>query len=53
VPAGRRLLRPSVVSWLGLPYQATIAALVVTAVAGVGLLCLATGLRAASAAPGN
>ncbi|MFL6143525.1 MAG: phosphatidylglycerol lysyltransferase domain-containing protein [Labedaea sp.] len=45
LPPGRRLLRPSVASWLGLPYQATIAALVTTAVAGVGLLCLATGLR--------
>jgi lysyl-tRNA synthetase class 2 len=45
LPSGRHLLRPTLDRWLGLPYQATIAALVTTAVAGVGLLCLATGLR--------
>jgi lysyl-tRNA synthetase, class II len=44
-PTGRRLLRPSLARWLGLPFQAHIAALVTTAIAGVGLLCLATGLR--------
>lgn len=45
LPPERRRLRPSLAHWLGLPYQATIAALVITAVAGAGLLCLATGLR--------
>src|SRR5215470_17035963 len=46
LPSGRHVLRPRLDRWLGLPYHhATIAALVTTAVAGVGLLCLATGLR--------
>lgn len=45
LPKGRHRLLPTLDRWLGLPYQATIAALVTTAVAGVGLLCLATGLR--------
>jgi lysyl-tRNA synthetase, class II len=38
-------LRPPVADLLGLPYPAHIAALVIIAVAGVGLLSLATGLR--------
>jgi lysyl-tRNA synthetase, class II len=45
LPVGRRLLRPSLASWLGLPYGAHVAASVLTSVAGVGLLVLATGLR--------
>jgi lysyl-tRNA synthetase class 2 len=45
LPVGRRLLRPSLASWLGMPYEAHVAASVLTAVAGVGLLMLATGLR--------
>jgi lysyl-tRNA synthetase class 2 len=45
LPVGRRLFRPSLATWFGLPYQAHVGALVVTAVAGVGLLVLATGLR--------
>ena len=45
LPIGRRMFRPSLANWLGLPYQAHVAALVLTAVAGVGLLMLATGLR--------
>lgn len=45
LPVGRRLFRPSLATWFGLPYQAHVGALVVTAVAGVGLLMLATGLR--------
>ena len=39
------MFRPSLATWFGLPYQAHVGALVVTAVAGVGLLMLATGLR--------
>jgi lysyl-tRNA synthetase class 2 len=45
LPVGRRLFRPSIATWFGLPYQAHVGALVVTAVAGVGLVMLATGLR--------
>jgi lysyl-tRNA synthetase class 2 len=45
LPPGRRMFRPSLATWFGLPYQAHVGALVVTAVAGVGLLMLATGLR--------
>jgi lysyl-tRNA synthetase class 2 len=45
LPVGRRLFRPSLATWFGLPYQAHVGALVVTAVAGLGLLTLATGLR--------
>jgi lysyl-tRNA synthetase, class II len=45
LPFGRRMFRPSLATWFGLPYQAHVGALVVTAGAGVGLLMLATGLR--------
>jgi lysyl-tRNA synthetase class 2 len=45
LPVGRRMFRSSLANWLGLPYQAHVAALVLTAVAGAGLLMLATGLR--------
>jgi lysyl-tRNA synthetase, class II len=45
LPVGRRLFRPSLATWFGLPYQAHVGALVVVAVAGVGLLMLGTGLR--------
>jgi lysyl-tRNA synthetase class 2 len=45
LPFGRRVFRPSLATWFGVPYQAHVGALVVTAVAGVGLLMLATGLR--------
>jgi lysyl-tRNA synthetase, class II len=45
LPFGRRMLRPSLATWFGVPYQAHVGALMVTAVAGVGLLMLATGLR--------
>ena len=38
LPPGRRMFRPSLATWFGLPYQAHVGALVVTAVAGVGLL---------------
>jgi lysyl-tRNA synthetase class 2 len=45
LPVGRRVFRPSLATWFGLPYQAHVGALVVTAVAGVAMLMLATGLR--------
>jgi len=45
LPVGRRLFRTSLAGWLGLPYQAHVGAQVLTAVAGVGLVMLATGLR--------
>ncbi len=45
LPVGRRMFRSSLANWLGLPYQAHVTALVLTAVAGAGLLMLATGLR--------
>jgi lysyl-tRNA synthetase, class II len=45
LPMGRRVFRPSLATWFGLPYQAHVGALVAMAVAGVGLLMLATGLR--------
>ena len=45
LPVGRRMVRPSLATWVGLPYQAHVAAPVLTAVGGLGLLMLATGLR--------
>src|SRR5690349_13928673 len=45
LPVGRRVVRPSLATWVGLPYQAHVAAPVLTAVGGLGLLVLATGLR--------
>lgn len=45
LPVGRRMVRPSLATWFGLPYQAHVGALVATAGAGGGLVMLATGLR--------
>lgn len=45
LPFGRRMFRPSIATWFGLPYQAHVGALVMTAGAGGGLVMLATGLR--------
>ncbi|HEY0449604.1 phosphatidylglycerol lysyltransferase domain-containing protein [Actinophytocola sp.] len=42
---GRRLLRSPVAEWLGLPPEVTLAAAAAMAVAGAGLVSLATGLR--------
>jgi lysyl-tRNA synthetase class 2 len=39
------MVRPSLATWFGLPYQAHVGALVATAGAGGGLVMLATGLR--------
>ena len=45
LPVGRRVFRPSLATWVGLPYQAHVGALVTVAVAGTGLVMLATALR--------